>query len=110
MFDRSAIFKAAWATAHRRKAVYAGSLREHFRAGLQLAWWDARTAARVARDVAAKAAHDAAAFTARSDASLRAEIDCLENAEYLGCGGAERLARIGCEMHRRGAEALPLAA
>lgn len=91
MFDRSAILKSAWATAKRRKSVYAGTLREHFRVGLQMAWWDAKEAARCADDCARKAASQMAHFAGRSAASIRTEVHNMENTDWLGVAGIERL-------------------
>lgn len=83
MFDRRSILKAAWTIARRRMAMFRETLRKAIRAGLMLAWEDAKEAAKVKRTRAATMAAKAIALASLTRADLEALALRLEAQDHM---------------------------
>ncbi|MEQ8898647.1 MAG: hypothetical protein RID23_16295 [Roseovarius sp.] len=91
-YDLSKIMKAAWMIVRRFK----GNGESHaalLSRALKAAWFKAREEVRVAR-MAAKAAEEREALANQSVAAIEAEIARLEQRNYLGHEGRERLREL----------------
>ena len=91
-YDLSKIMKATWVIVRRFK----GNGESHsalLSRALKAAWFKAREEVRVAR-MAAKAAEEREALANRSVAAIEAEIARLEQRNYLGHEGRERLREL----------------
>ena len=91
-YDLSKIMKAAWVIVRRFKGNGESHTALRSRA-LKAAWFTAREEVRVAR-MAAKAAQERAALSSRPLAAIEAEIAALEQRNYQGHEGRERLREL----------------
>lgn len=97
--DKSKIMKQAWVVA-RRFEGNGWSLRQRLAHGLKCVWYQAKTEKYLAEVSAWEAAQQAAIPTEQ----LRYELTSLENADFIGQAGIQRMAEIRAELHRRAAQ------
>jgi hypothetical protein len=90
MFNRTEIMTAAWVIVRRFKGNRETHAQRISRA-LSHVWWQAKEAARLARNVAARAAAKVAELGAMSASQLRGAIVDLENRDGLRWADLNRL-------------------
>ena len=90
MYNRAEIMKAAWVIV-RRFAGNRETLVQRLSRALRSTWCDAKRAVEVARRASAAIAAKIARFAGKSVADLQSAIAALENSDWLGRDGLERL-------------------